>query len=71
MKATINKPDIIQAFDFYKDRVYYKIVPGFFGSSNRVIRTDRLDNWNEWKIECQKMPDRISVNGKLYKLVQE
>lgn len=66
-----NKPDIVQSFDFYKDRVYYKIVPGFFFSSNTVVRTDRLDNWKEWKIECEQMPDKIIINGKPYKVIEE
>ncbi len=65
-EAKINKPDIVQSFDFYEDRVYYKIVNGFFFSHERVVRTDRLENFNVWKIECEKLPDKIFINGKEY-----
>ena len=62
----IKKPDIVQAFDFYIDREYYKIIPGFFCSSKTKIRADRLKDWKEWMIECQDLPDKIFINGKEY-----
>lgn len=71
MTTNTNKPDIIQAFDFYVDREYYKIIPGFFGSSNRLIRTDRLKDWVEWDIQCAVLPDKININGHPFKVVKE
>lgn len=66
-----NKPDIVQSFDFYEDRKYYKIVNGFFFSHNQLVRADRLNKWNEWHIECKELPDKILVNGKLYNLIEK
>jgi len=63
-----NKPEIVQSFDWYKDREYYKIASGFIFSSNIQVRSDRLDTWNEWNISCEKLPDKILVNGKEYQL---
>lgn len=68
-QSTNNKPDIVQAFDYYEDRVYYKIIPGFFFNSTVEIRADRMKKWKQWQIECEDMPDKIVVNGKEYKLV--
>ena len=62
------KPDIIQSFDHYVDREYYKITQGFWGKSETKVRADRLENWIEWQIECEKMPDKIVVNGEEYNL---
>jgi len=66
----VNKPDIVQSFDFYKDREYYKITPGFLFSGEKLVRVDRLENEVHWKVTCIKMPDSIEINGKNYKLVQ-
>lgn len=65
----MKKPDIIQAFDYYQDREYYKINPGFFFHSTVKVRTDRIKDWKRWYIVCEDMPDEIMVNGKEYKLV--
>lgn len=65
--AKHKKPDIIQSFDYYLDREYYKAGIGMF-SSDRLIRTDRLEDWNEWQIQCEKMPDKIFINGEEYTL---
>ena len=69
METKNNKPDIVQAFDFFVDREYYKIIPGFFFSSKMKVRADQLKDWKEWFIECKDLPDKITVNGKGYKLV--
>lgn len=68
MNTLENKPDIVQSFDWYKDREYYKVSNGFLFTSNIQVRSDRLDNWNEWNIQCKKLPDKIIVNGEEYKL---
>lgn len=65
----MKKPDIIQAFDYYEDREYFKVIPGFFSHSTVKVRTDRIKNWKRWDIVCEDMPDEILVNGKEYKLV--
>ncbi|MFN8579319.1 MAG: hypothetical protein U0354_21030 [Candidatus Sericytochromatia bacterium] len=62
------KPDIVQAFDFYVDREYYKINKGFIFTSNILLRKDRMKEYKEWIIECKTMPDKILINGKEYKL---
>lgn len=69
MKITIKKPDIVQSFDCYVDREYYIINNHFLFTTETKVRTDRLDDWKEWKIECEKLPDKIYVNGKEYKLI--
>lgn len=63
-----NKPDLIQAFDIYKDRIFYKIDTGFLFTSNIVVRADRLEEWKEWSIRCNTLPDKIIINGELYQL---
>lgn len=69
--TTENTPDIVQSFDYYKDREYYKITSGFLFTYRHQVRTDRLKNWREWSIICKEMPDKILVNGKNYRLVEE
>ncbi len=71
MRTVNKKPDVIQAFDFYEDREYYKIIKGFFSSSNVKVRSDRLKDWKQWIIECEDLPDEISVNGKEYILLDK
>ncbi len=68
---TIKKPDIIQAFDYYVDREYHKIIPWFFCDTNRKVRADRLDEWKQWNIHCDILPDVILINGEKYNLIKE
>lgn len=70
MNTSINKPDIVQSFDYYKDRVYKKYYQGFIFGCEKIVRVDRLDSWNQWEITCSKMPDLIVLNGEEYKLVK-
>lgn len=65
---TIKKPDIIQAVDYYVDRDYYKIIPWFLWNVDRKVRTDRLDEWKQWNIRCDTLPDVILINGEKYRL---
>lgn len=62
------KPDIVQAFDFYKDREYYKIQKGFLFQSELLLRTDTLKAWKQWNISCEQLPDKIFINEKEYNL---
>lgn len=71
MSKTTNKIEMVQAFDYYKDREYYKIVPTFLWSTHTLLKTDRLKNWKQWNIVCEEMPDKIIVNGESYKLIKE
>lgn len=64
-----NKPDIVQSFDAYEDREYFKISRGFIFSSVDKIRADTIREWKEWRIECATMPDVIYVNGKEFSLI--
>lgn len=66
-----NKPDIIQSFDKYIDREYYKIVKGFFTTSDVKVRADRIKEWKEWRIECDTLPDKVIINGEEYKLIKQ
>lgn len=68
MKTNTNKPDIMQVFDKFIDREYYKIVRGIFFTSHVKVRADRIKDWKEWKIECDTLPDKIYVNGVEYHL---
>lgn len=63
MKTNTNKPDIVQAFDKYIDREYYKIIKRFLFISHVLVRSDRIKEWKEWNIECDTLPDKIYVNG--------
>lgn len=69
--TTIKKPDIIQAFDYYVDREYYKIIPRFLWSTDRKVRADRLDERKQWNIHCDTLPDVIIINGEKYNLIKE
>ena len=65
-----SNPDIMQIYDVSEDRIFYKIIPGFFFDSKRIVRTDRISNWREWTIICEGMPDVVIINQKKYKLVE-
>ncbi len=65
-----NKPDIVQMFDRYVDREYYKITSSFWGTFHTKVRADRLKNSTELMIECKELPDCVMVNGKEYTLVE-
>jgi hypothetical protein len=65
------KPPVFQAIDFYKDREYYKIIPGFLFDEERIVRVDNLEYQQKWIIECERLPDLIIINGEKYKLVKD
>lgn len=67
-ETKLEKPPIVQQFDKYIDREYYKITPGFFCSSEKKIRTDSFKDINILQIEIDQMPDKVYVNGVEYKL---
>lgn len=68
MSTNLQKPKMVQCFDKYKDREYYKITPGFFGEIEILLRTDSVKNYTEVRIQCEDIPERVVVNGQLYKL---
>jgi hypothetical protein len=63
------KPKIVQAFDKYIDREYYKINQGFIFETETLLRSDRMKEWVEWTIYCETLPDVILVNGEEYLLI--
>jgi len=69
--AKSNKPEIVQMFDKYVDREYYKINKSFFHSSETLVRTDRLSDSTVLRMNMENLPDEIYVNGELYKLTKE
>lgn len=64
------KPDIVQMFDKYIDREYYKVTSGFFGNYETLIRTDSFYNSTVLEIECKNLPHKVIINGEEYKLVK-
>jgi hypothetical protein len=64
------QPPIFQMFDRYVDREYFKVTPGFFGTSSTKIRTDRLENETTLNIKCHQLPEKVYVNGELYQLTK-
>jgi len=66
----IKKPTIIQAFDYYVDREYYKTISKFFFTEERKVRADRLTDSIKWVVESDKVPDEILFNGAKYKLTK-
>ena len=64
------KPDIVQMFDCYEDRIYYKVLSGFLGAYKEQIRVDRLHNWVELHIKSKTMPDKVIFNEEEYKLIK-
>lgn len=72
MKTTNTEdPPLIQQFDFYKDREYYKITPGFFCSSVKKLRVDSHKDFNVLKMILPEMPDKVLVNGEEYELTKK
>lgn len=65
-----SKPDMVQMFDMYIDRQYYKVNPGFFGTYKSIVRVDRIKEWRKLVIDCKELPDEIIVNGEECKLVR-
>ena len=71
MTQTINKlPEMVQSFDYFVDRQYYKITSGFIFSSKHLLRSDRIKSWIQWDIVCSQMPDKILINGEEFKLTK-
>lgn len=70
MNTQQKKPDMLQVFDKYVDREYYKHVSGFIFSHDESIRSDRLENWKEWNISCDSMPDKVIINGEEFELIR-
>ena len=68
--ATKKLPPMMQMFDRYVDREYYKVTPRFFGNSETRLRSDRLENETILYISTEKMPDRVLVNNEEYLLVK-
>lgn len=64
-------PDVVIAADKWVDREYYKIIPGFLWSSERRLMSQRIAEWSEWTISCEKLPDKIVINGEEYKLIKK
>jgi len=56
------EPDIVQSFDIYKDREYYKLTQGFLFGSETLTRTDRLSEYTEWQITCEKLPKQEEID---------
>lgn len=65
------KTMLVQMYDKHIDREYYKVTPGFFGTYYAKIRTDRLEDEILLDVTRYKMPDKVYVNGELYKLTKE
>lgn len=65
----IRKPDVVQMFDMYIDREYFKINKSFLHSSKTLVRVDRMKDWKQLDMCMDELPDKVMVNGKEYKLV--
>ena len=66
----INKPDIVQMFDCYEDRTYYKVTTGFLGYYKESMRVDTVNNSVELHIKSKTMPDKVIFNEEEYKLIK-
>ena len=62
--TTAKKPAIVQAFDRYVDREYYKVFKGIIFGSSELVRTDRLENELIINITSDRNPDYLYLNGK-------
>lgn len=62
-------PPMVQMYDYSKVKEYYKRYQGLFFSHEEIVRTDRIENYLEMRIDVDKMPDKIIFNGKEMKLV--
>ena len=66
----IEKPNIVQQFDRFVDREYYKIVGGLIFTYEKLLRSDRLEEARVLKINCDRLPDQLIINGKEYHLTE-
>lgn len=71
MKINEILPPLIQAFDCYEDREYYKIMPGFFSDYKRLLCIDRIKDWTRVTIDIKELPDELFINGQKYNLIEE
>lgn len=67
----VQKPTIVQQFDYYKDREYYKVIPGFLFNENKMVRADRIEDYVMWACTCDTLPDVVVVNGVDYQLIKK
>ena len=56
-------PALVQAFDMYEDRTYFKLMSNMFGTYKTELRTDTLKNWTQLEIHWETPPDKIFLNG--------
>lgn len=72
MPNSINKkPAIVQLFDKYVDREYFKVKNGLFFSSEELVMTDRLKHEVVLTIDIGSGPDEVSMmfNGRPCKII--
>lgn len=64
------KPPIVQQFDRYVDREYYKTVGGLIFSYEKTVRVDTIEKELILNIATDKVPNKIYYNGKEVKLIE-
>lgn len=62
--------EMVQMYDVMYERIYKKIVPGLFWSSERVVKVDTVKNHRLLEITCTSLPDVIIYNGKKVRLLE-
>ncbi|MFA4833591.1 MAG: hypothetical protein WC619_01940 [Patescibacteria group bacterium] len=63
------KPPLVQTFDRYIDREYYKHHGGLLFGYEKKVRCDRLEEELILKISSQDAPSKIFYNGLEVKLI--
>lgn len=63
-------PPLVQSYDYSIKRLYKKKYQRFIFGYEKTVRIDRIEDWNEWEIRTDKMPDKIFVNGEEYSLLK-
>ncbi len=69
-ETTTEREPMVQMYDISDVKRYFKIVPGLFWSSRRLVKAVTIKQERTLFIDTQHVPDKIILNGKLVTLTE-
>jgi hypothetical protein len=49
----------------------YQAIKGIFFWHKTTLAEKMINKWTEWKIEAESLPDKLTINGKEYELLEK
>lgn len=65
------QPPIVQIYDYSRVREYIKVREGIIFSSERIIKTESLEESLILSIQSEATPNKVVINGERYLLIKE